>query len=216
MVNAVFQKAELSSMTSVPISSRDDPDTRYELDSRYIAEIVAGWLLEGLATVDVGMPADVFTLVLDSGPAADLCSDVFHNVVHRRLAWQTALERCYNQGILAPPSHDNPEYTYCSVSQDLWKALDHLTNQTSVLRCNFDPGRPWNVDKIFSECCTWDIYYWQLSWSHSSGPREFNVPPPVLDWGDTLLENFEMEPENSRNKARKHHRVGGRGRSRNS
>ncbi|KAJ4142818.1 hypothetical protein NW754_010257 [Fusarium falciforme] len=209
VLNAIFQKSELSLMSSVPISSRDEPNIRYELSSHWITETVANWLLEGLATVDAGMPADAFTLVLDSGPATDLCSDVFHNVVHRRLAWQTALERCYSQGILAPPSPDNPEYTYCNVSQDLWQALDHLTNQTSVLRCNFNPGRPWNVDKIFNECSTWDIHKWRLSWSHSSDPRHYNVLPPLPDWGDTLRENFEMEPKKTRNKDRKRHRVGG-------
>lgn len=208
VLNTIFQKSQLSCMCSVPISSQDEPNIRYELRSDAIPRYVADWLLEGLATVDAGMPADAFTLVLDGGSAADLCSDVFHGAVHRRLAWQTALERCYSQGILAPPSHDNPKYTFCDVPQDLWQALDHLTNQTSVLRCNFNPGQPWSVDKIFDECRTWDIHKWRLSWSHSYDPRDFNVPPPLRDWGDTVRENFEMEPEKAQHKESKRDRVG--------
>ncbi|KAM6527692.1 hypothetical protein FALCPG4_008741 [Fusarium falciforme] len=209
VLNTVFQKSSLRNLMSLPISSQEEPIIRYELGSHCIAETVANWLLEGLATVDAGMPANAFTLVLDSGPAADLCSDVFHNVVHRRLAWQTALERCYSQGILANPSLDNPKYTFCDVSQDLWPALEHLSNQTSVLRCNFNSGQPWSVDEIFEECRTWDIGKWRLAWSFGRNTQGFAVLPPLPDWGDTLRENFEMEPENSRSKARKHHRVGG-------
>ncbi|RMJ16029.1 hypothetical protein BHE90_014521 [Fusarium euwallaceae] len=215
VLNTIFQKSELLCATSVPVSSRDEPNIRYELRSDHIPRDVADWLLEALATVDAGMPADAFTLVLDGEPAADLCSDVFHGAVHRRLAWQTALEKCYSQGILAPPSRDNPEHTFCDVSQDLWQALDHLTNQTSVLRCNFNPGQPWDVDKIFDECRTWDIHKWRLSCFHSYDPRYFQVLPPLPDWGDTLLENFEMEPKKTQNKDRKRYRVGGRRLARN-
>ncbi|KAJ4317394.1 hypothetical protein N0V84_007371 [Fusarium piperis] len=216
VLNTIFQKSALRALMTLPISSQEEPNTRCELDSRWIAQIVAEWLLEGLATVDAGMPADAFTLVLDSGPAADLCSDVFHQVVHHKLAWQTALERCYNRGLLAAPSFDNPEYTFCEVSQDLWQALEHLSNQTSVLRCNFNPGQPWSVDKIFEECCTWDIRKWWLAWSFIPVAQSFPVLPPLPDWSDTLRENFELEPKNARSKSRKRHRAGGQGGIQNS
>ncbi|RSL72429.1 hypothetical protein CEP53_001131 [Fusarium sp. AF-6] len=208
--NAIIQQTELGHLSSLPIPSRDEPNIRYQISYSCITEVVADWLLEGLATVDAGMPANAFTLVLDSGPATDLCSDIFQRTVHHGLAWQTALERCYALGILRAPSRHIPEYTFANAPQDLWQALEHLSNQTSVLRCNFNPGQPLDVEKIFNECCTWDIHKWQISWSFAHDPRDFDVLPPLPDWGDTLLENFEMEPEKIQNKGRKRHRVGGR------
>lgn len=215
VLSTIFQKSALRALMRLPISSHYQPSMRYKLKGRCLAQTVAEWLLEGLATVDAGMPIDAFTLVLDSGQAADLCSDVFHRVVYRGLAWQTALERCYSQGILAAPSPDNPEYAFYNVPQDLWQALEHLSNQTSVLRCNFNLGQPWSVDKIFEECRTWNIGNWWQARYLSSNTRTFAVLPPLPDWGDTLRQNFELEPKNARSKACKHHRAGGRRRARN-
>ncbi|KAI8718249.1 hypothetical protein NCS52_00603100 [Fusarium sp. LHS14.1] len=192
VLSTIFQIASLRSLPQLPISSQEEPNIRYKLGSHCITETVADWLLEALTTVDAGMPADAFTMVLDSGPATDLCSDVFHNVVHRRLAWQAALEHCYSQGILPYPSPHDPEYTFCDVSPDLWQALQHLSNETSVLRCNFSPGLPWSVDEIFEECHTWGLGQWRLAWSLGPNTRGFAVLPPLPDWGDTLRENFEM------------------------
>ncbi|RSL47054.1 hypothetical protein CEP54_013593 [Fusarium duplospermum] len=215
VLNAIIQQTELGHLSSLPISSRDEPNFRYRISYSCITEVVADWLLEGLATVDAGMPADAFTLVLDSGPATDLCSDIFQRTVHHGLAWQTALERCYSLGILQAPSQHIPEHIFANAPQDLWQALEHLSNQTSVLRCNFNPGQPWDVDKIFDECRTWDIYKWQISWSFAHHPRDFDVLPPLPDWGDTLRENFELEPKKTQNKDRKRHRVGGQRLARN-
>ncbi|RSL97650.1 hypothetical protein CDV31_012928 [Fusarium ambrosium] len=210
VLNAIIQQTELSQLSSLPTSSRDDPNTRYHIRYSCITGAVADWLLEGLATVDAGMPADAFTLVLDSGRATDLCSDIFQLAVQHGIAWQTALERCHAIGIPWNTSQVIPEYTFTNAPQDLWQALEHLSNQTSVLRCNFHPGQPLDVEKIFNECSNWNIRKWQNCWSSANVHRDFDVLPPLPAWGDTLLENFEMEPERTRNKDRKRHRVGGR------
>ncbi|EEU42371.1 uncharacterized protein NECHADRAFT_79869 [Fusarium vanettenii 77-13-4] len=201
VLNTIFQQAELGNLNSLPISSRDEPNnTRYQISYSCITEVVAHWLLGGLATVDAGMLANAFTLVLDSGRATNLCSDIFQRTVHHDLAWQTALERCYAQGILPVPSQHIPEYTFAKVPQDLWQALEHLSNQTSVLRCNFNPGQPHDVEAVFDECRTWDIHKWQKSRFFAHDQRDYDVLPPLPDWGDTLRENFEIEPRTTRNK----------------
>lgn len=53
--------------------------------------------MEALALIPAGMPKGSFSLVLDAGPASDLCSDIFRDVVRRDAAWQTAWQSTQEQ-----------------------------------------------------------------------------------------------------------------------
>ncbi|KAM0428829.1 hypothetical protein ACHAPT_006629 [Fusarium lateritium] len=206
MVNTVLSESALHSQFSLPTSSRDDPGNRYQLVSWILTPGVAGWLCWALAAVDAGMPADAFTLVLDAGPAADLCSDILQRVVHRDLAWQTALERCYAQGVLQVPPSGVHKYTFSGGSQNFQQAVEHLVNQTSVLRCNFNPGAFWNVDEILANHSWWNLSTWYYQ-QRQLMKLHFDVLPPLPDLGDTLLENFEIDPKRAPKKGRRRRRV---------
>ncbi|KAK1762128.1 hypothetical protein QBC33DRAFT_462101, partial [Phialemonium atrogriseum] len=101
---------------------------------------VAEWIVEALTLISAGMPAGSFTMVLDGEPAPGRCSEIFQTILQRDVAWQSALDECYARELLPTPSSYQRRSNTCYTFEDFPQAVRDIVNNTSLVRCNFDPG----------------------------------------------------------------------------
>ncbi|KAJ4002817.1 hypothetical protein NW752_009471 [Fusarium irregulare] len=103
------------------------------------------WLLDTLSVANAGTPSDSFSLLLDSGPDADICTEAFEQIIHgcfaRARAWKHGLET----GTITHESNEAirclTRRFACASELGFEEAVMQLVNQSSpVLRCNFNPG----------------------------------------------------------------------------
>lgn len=165
-------------------------DEDIPLTTQYITRCLSGWLLEELDAVDAGMPSASFTLVLDGEPDVNTCSDIFQQVVHRDIAWEMA----YRQRLAAG---DSPPFFFKDgfVKEGFPEAMEHLINQTSVLRCNFHPGQFWDTDRIHKlteELSSVPLFLWRAELVRAQ-PSDIHLPPPLPEWRELLLESFDWK-----------------------
>ncbi|KAF5666935.1 hypothetical protein FCIRC_10014 [Fusarium circinatum] len=170
----------------------EDPNKeRPSINGNGVFQKVSDWSVEALSTVNAGMPTSSYSLIVDGEPARDLCSEVFQQSVQRSGAFFIAVERCF------PRLLERRDPTAFSLIQRrAVEALTHLTHETSVMRCNFNPGQLWNIDRFVEdfEGLAIDTAVGMLALYHKHKTSEgsgFHPPIPLSSWLDLMMDNCE-------------------------
>jgi hypothetical protein len=165
-------------------SEGSQPTSRLEHD-RLLAEdvtrSVGKWISEAMALPSLGMPTGSFTLVLNGEPTPEHTSEVFR-IVQRDATYQAALDACYTNGTLPTPSwlgrRSHPGFVY----QDFSEALRTISMKgNSLIRCNFDPGSPCDIEDMLEKHRGWSLEDWKSNWSKHE-PSKFQTEPPLPPW----------------------------------
>ncbi|KAE8839981.1 hypothetical protein HRS9122_06586 [Pyrenophora teres f. teres] len=118
-----------------------------ELEAKYVTNAVGDWIIEANALSSLGMPTDVFSLVLDGGETAERTSEVF-KTVHRDCAWQKAFEISVTRSHFnIPPDISRWGHRSCGY-RGLPKAITDMVQGNSIVKCNFDTGGIWDEQEI--------------------------------------------------------------------
>lgn len=129
-----------------------------------VTKDVALWIVEALALVPAGMPQGSFTLVLDGNPAPEQCTKIFQRV-QRDAAWQTALLKSFDLGILPKASYQDIRITDGFTYMDFPSALQEIARGTCLaVRANFDLGEPVDVEAIIEAHRQWTLSDWEHRW----------------------------------------------------
>ena len=138
---------------------------RDQLLADYVTRRVAEYMVEA----SVPEMPEAITLVLDGDPLPELASYIFRDAVQRDAAWQTALDRTFTAERGARPV----DVFYKRASQMFFfvgfpELLRDMCQQQAQegaararapvpgrprcrVRCNFDPGEPWDDGRIAAE-----------------------------------------------------------------
>ncbi|KAF5846217.1 hypothetical protein GGP41_003602 [Bipolaris sorokiniana] len=150
------------------------------LQASEVSQLVGNWMVEALALPSLGMPEGSFTLVLDGDPIPEHTSKVFR-IMQRDAAWQAALGLCCSRGLLPKPSSRQRGYNSCFIFEGFPEVMQTLSTTSSLIRCNFDLGVPYDVEAIIENYRDLDWDGWYSQWfSHS--PSEFQTEPPLPPW----------------------------------
>lgn len=160
----------------------------------YITRSVGNWLDDGMAVLHLGMPPDSMTLVLDGDPLPELCEVMFQKAIQREVVWQLAFDETHSQNPNFPP---NPWKRVRFCSELFPTAVRHLVNESSIFRCNFNPGRLLDVESLVDEHRGWSIDHW-LDQYDRLDEEEFHTIPPLPKWHNLVLENFLTKKEMKR------------------
>ncbi|KAK0672551.1 hypothetical protein QBC41DRAFT_313481 [Cercophora samala] len=120
-------------------------DSKDALCVRFASAPVAAWMAEA-AHPEV---PNTISLVLDGDPTPERSADVFRDAFQVDAAWQIALERRWKK-----PHDLYRTRIYDSFEGWGWKAVNFpqllrdLNKPSSRIRCNFDPGQPWDDERI--------------------------------------------------------------------
>ncbi|KAI1047148.1 hypothetical protein LB505_010118 [Fusarium chuoi] len=169
------------------------------LDSIYGPEqdvFFSNWVVHGMEVVRAGMPVGSWSVVFDGNPDLNLATDLFTTLLKRTIVWQTFYTDCISLGLFADPSH--PDYPFATVASDE-RAPER--KGSSIFQCNFNLGRPWNLDEIAAnynihqENFKWELHYWlQLEvGSNSPGPLDFSLAGSTVDHEKLRLGCFERK-----------------------
>ncbi|KAK1974470.1 hypothetical protein LZ30DRAFT_607915 [Colletotrichum cereale] len=163
------------------------------LDSALITYNVGSWIAEALALIPAGMPESSYSLVLDGNPVPQLCTRIFQSVVQRDVAWQLAWTESLKQGRMPGVSwfHD-PRHGGCYFFEGLPQAVRDMSNGNSIVRCNFDPGEPRDVDALVYEHRNWTMATWNEKWPRHN-PMGWDTEALLPSWMDLLRENVRGE-----------------------
>ncbi|TIC95901.1 hypothetical protein CH35J_008265 [Colletotrichum higginsianum] len=140
-----------------------------------MTERVSRWMVEARALPSGGMPAASFSLLLDgSGPVSQHFSHVFQSTVQRHAAWQlawTASQERRDHLVLSWFDRRGREgfsmrgyYGY--FYEDFPAAMRDLVKDDprSIVRCNFDVGKPWDIGNSIPDHQTWSLSKWNAEW----------------------------------------------------
>lgn len=180
-------------------------EPRLDLNAMRVRQAVATWIVEAEALVPAGMPAGSFSLLLDGEPAGEQCSIFFEKHVKRACAWQEAMEVLWDKGLLRCPSGskkaDIQLYTY----DEFPRLMKKVVNGWPLVRCNFDLGKPWDVEELVEERVHWTLDDWFTAWGKiepsgfSDGlfasAGEFQIGDVLPDWVYNVWERFESKWE---------------------
>jgi hypothetical protein len=144
-----------------------------------ITRSVATWIVECLRLPSLGMPEGSFTLVLDGNPIPDKTAEVFQ-VVQRDVAWQKALDLCYARDLL-PYTWLDRRFRCGFIYDALPNALRDISQESSLIRCNFDPGLPQDPEALVAAHNGWSIEEWERAWD-THEPAEYQTVPPLPPW----------------------------------
>ncbi|CAA9956713.1 hypothetical protein PTMSG1_00321 [Pyrenophora teres f. maculata] len=118
-----------------------------DLEAKYVTNAVGDWIIEANALSSLGMPTDVFSLILDGGETAERTSEVF-KTVHRDCAWQKAFEISVTRSHFnIPPDISRWGHRSCGY-RGLPKAIADMVQGNSIVKCNFDTGGIWDEQEI--------------------------------------------------------------------
>ncbi|KAH0439142.1 hypothetical protein CcaCcLH18_02937 [Colletotrichum camelliae] len=189
----------------------DEPDERINpeltptllLKSDQISINVARWIMEALALEHHGMPAGSFSLLLDGDPAPGLCEDMFQKIVQWDVAWQLARDEAHRRGHLPPKTwierngenpwrnkmmQDTAEADLGYIYEGFPQAMRDIAEGKSIVRCNFDVGVPWDVERIVEERRGCSEQEWNEDWFEHK-PLFWQTVPPLPLWADCLRED---------------------------
>ncbi|KAJ0317713.1 hypothetical protein Brms1b_004717 [Colletotrichum noveboracense] len=184
------------------------PDPK--LRSNQVSRNVATWIMEALALEHHGMPHGAFSLLLDGGPAPQLCEEIFQTVVQRDVAWQLARDESRRRGYLPArtwierngehprrwcSSYTPAESDFGYMYEGFPRAMRDVAEKKSVVRCNFDVGVPWDVERIVEERRGRGEQEWNEDW-FAHDPLSWETVPPLLSWADCLREDVLRPDEN--------------------
>lgn len=135
-----------------------------------ISHPVAVWILEALELEPAGMPPGSFLLTFEGDQA---CSEVFRTVVQRDAAWQAAVDLSLERQILPSLSWvmrrldgwaNHAAETKWYVLEGFPQAVQDIVAAKSIVKCNFDVGEAWDVEKLVEERKNWTMSDWQKRW----------------------------------------------------
>ncbi|KAI6765576.1 hypothetical protein HG530_006646 [Fusarium avenaceum] len=137
-----------------PMDVRLRTASYWDIGDWVILEPLSRWLLDARDMANAGISPGSFTLMLESGTETDLCTEVFEQLVHPKIAFKQAWDAFMESGLgpteRAPERHSlEREMTMITrrlaVGEIIQEAIMELVNQTStILRCDFNPGLPKN------------------------------------------------------------------------
>jgi len=162
--------------TAAPDSLRDGNN----LSACAITKSVGEWIVECLLLPSLGMPQRSFTLVLDGKPVPEATTAAF-SVVQRDAAWQTALDLCYACGRLPKPSWINRRQQTGYMYEELPKAIREVSQTSSLVRCNFNPGVPYDPEALVEARTGWSQQDWEQDWAKHE-PQTFETESPLPPW----------------------------------
>jgi hypothetical protein len=166
------------------------------------------WLLDALSVANAGTHSDSFSLQLDSGPYGDFCTKAFEQLVHGSIARVRAWEYGLETGLIRHESNEairclTRKFSYAS-ELGFEEAVMQLVNQSSsVLRCNFNPGLPHDLqktlDKVSDRCIemghgAWEYWFMTRDLGHVKLPDHLSEVDRVarvydMQSGDQYLES---------------------------
>ncbi|KAF6783341.1 hypothetical protein CSOJ01_15915 [Colletotrichum sojae] len=166
-------------------------DRRYDKHPEH--RNIGQWIVETLALGPAGMPPSSFTMLLDGQPVPQQCAQIFQLTIQRDASWQAAWieslsrgimpelswfdRRCHTSGIWLTRVCVYPGYKYECLPQ----ALRDIADNKSIVRCNFNVGEPWDVEKIIHEHRSWILEEWAEEWAkHEPATWEPAAPLPGL------------------------------------
>ncbi|KAH7188204.1 uncharacterized protein B0J16DRAFT_89045 [Fusarium flagelliforme] len=145
---------------------------RCSIDDEEFTRELSTWLLDSLVVADSGISAEWFSLILDSGPYTDHCTEAFDKIVHEKIALHHAWNECLESGLLTDLSVEQVREISrrYHIEEGLEDAIMQLVHRTSsVLRCDFSPGLPRDPQRIVDGTKAhphgawdyWSYFYWQ-------------------------------------------------------
>ena len=168
-------RPEVLHMAMPPDSLKDN-----KLAARVITKSVGEWIAECLLLPTLGMPEHSFTLVLD-GNAVPEATTVAFDIVQRDATWQTALDMCYARGLLTKPSWHGRRLQKGYMYEGLPKAIGDISENSALIRCNFNPGMPHNPEAMIEARSGWSLEDWEQDWA-THEPQEFETEAPLPPW----------------------------------
>lgn len=175
------------------------PAAGFGLSAHSVSKRLAVWIGEARALVAHGMPKGQFSLVLDAGDAPAQAAALFQNRVQRDVAWQLAFERSVALGLQDPLDFVDEKRCVMYISRDFPAAMKEIKDgiaadgeSKSVVSCNFDVGKPWDVDAIVVQNGQneddLNSIGWTLKW-HSFGDK-VDLGPDQPTWEALVEEEF--------------------------
>ncbi|OHE92938.1 hypothetical protein CORC01_11805 [Colletotrichum orchidophilum] len=167
-------------------NTRETP-VPWGLEAKQVTSNVSQWIMEALALVPAGMPPASFALVLDGQPVPQLCAEIFQRTIQRDVAWQAAWFESVDRGIV--PATEwfltrSIVFHTIQVGRETGyfyrgfpRAMIDVVEGNSIVKCNFDPGELWNVERIFQDHHTWTPEQWQDAWANHEPKTWFPVAP---------------------------------------
>ncbi|KAJ0335087.1 hypothetical protein COL922a_009759 [Colletotrichum nupharicola] len=163
--NALQDEGYFHSMTKYVL--RDE----WRIQSAQITQSIWKWVQEALALAPAGMPDNSFSLILDGQRLPNLATQMFQAVVQRDIAWQ--------------------RHRFKHLS----RAMEDMAQQKSVIQCNFDVGKAWDVQNIIQEHKDWTAQQWAERWPVDYDPASWETESPLSSWRSLLEEDLLPEPE---------------------
>ncbi|KAF4443782.1 C6 transcription factor [Fusarium acutatum] len=175
--------------------SRIDPLRNTGEERLFFENAVSGtsiWLEEAVSLQDAGMPRHSFTLCLDGEPDKAFFSDIFQKIVLRNDASMQISQRLYEMR----PHQFRGEPPFCPHRRDRHsKVLKYLTDQHSaagsingdpLIRSNFHPGQPLDVEQLVNERLDWNKHDWHMK--HCGNTFQLEEYPPTFGrWYDNFM-----------------------------
>ncbi|KAF3801819.1 hypothetical protein GCG54_00015039 [Colletotrichum gloeosporioides] len=160
-----------------------------------ISRPVAVWILEALELEPAGMPPGAFTLTFEGDQK---CSEIFRTVVQRDAAWQAAVDLSLERQILPPLSwvarrrdgwaHHTARDSKWHVLEGFPQAVQDIVAGKSIVKCNFDMGEIWDVEKLVEDRKDWTMSDWDQRWKRGFHVR-FDPDPPSPKYLQLLCDN---------------------------
>ncbi|KAG8665401.1 hypothetical protein FPOAC2_10472 [Fusarium poae] len=166
---------------------------------------VSQWVLDAIAIEKEDIPAGSLTLLLESHPYADACTEAFQHMIHNRIACGKAFRKCMEENFFEGLTDREMKALGYKVSLEdgFEEAIMHLVNQTSdVIRCDFNPGVPENYQTLVNK-----VRDWGLGFSESLGYRlqdltEIEIQGECYKQSVLKAYEFETQEEYLRSRAR--------------
>ncbi|KAK4458100.1 hypothetical protein QBC42DRAFT_277561 [Cladorrhinum samala] len=167
---------------------------------------VAEWMGE-MARPDI---PGAIKLIFDGDPIAEHSAQIFAKVIHRGAAWQRAINEVV---VLENPLIEPDDFFEMKWTSDAWQCMGfpdllkdmcaNNKNPAARIRCNFDPGQPWDdeqVDALKKLGPSWGTdsnpLFFLNSWYHPTEKTVDTVAPlPSYFelWKENLLPEGEKE-----------------------
>ncbi|OBS17647.1 hypothetical protein FPOA_09382 [Fusarium poae] len=168
----------LSNMLSEDV----DDDTR-QIWAPDFSCAVSYWLLDALDILKSGVPTKSFTLVLEAGQYGGSCTELFQRYVHRYIAKSKAYPACLDKGYFQSfsPEEVHKQSSKFEIDDRFEGAVQHLVNQTSILRCDFDLGTPEDFETLVKETAGLDDDAAYDKWFFEEISGLDDIPKDVYD-----------------------------------
>jgi hypothetical protein len=151
-----------------------------KLSARGVTQSVGTWIVESLLLPSLGMPQGSYTLVLDGNPIPEQTAAVFR-IVQRDAAWQTALDLRHTRQLIPELSWLNRRLQVGYFYEMLPQAVRDISNGTSPIRCNFDPGVIQSAEALVDARTNWSLQQWRSGWD-AHEPQDFQTHDPLPPW----------------------------------